>query len=150
MSFCIDTPSYRVDISTHYQSLTKTLHFISILVAKFLHWLAKPDTTLLLYQGLGPAMLKHHRHPNIGGVPSLKPSLDTTYFLWNSGKILWFCKIHWFSKGKRCLDDIVLQFLKTWVLLKRQSFQSSRTTSQNPFFFPNHDFVLPKFFKTTE
>jgi hypothetical protein len=25
-------------------------------VAKFLHWLAKPNTTLLLYQGLG--------HPN--------------------------------------------------------------------------------------
>jgi hypothetical protein len=33
--------------------------FISIRVAKFLHWLAKPNTTLLLYQGLGPTMLGH-------------------------------------------------------------------------------------------
>jgi hypothetical protein len=32
---------------------------ISIRVAKFLRWLAKPTTTLLLYQGLGPAMLGH-------------------------------------------------------------------------------------------
>jgi len=38
-------------------------------VAKFLHWLATPNTTLLLYQGLGPAMLGHQRRPTIGGVP---------------------------------------------------------------------------------
>ena len=41
---------------------------ISIKVAKFLHWLATPNTTLLLYQGLGPAMLGHQRRPTIGGV----------------------------------------------------------------------------------
>ena len=44
------------------------LGFISIKVAKFLHWLAAPNTTLLLYQGLGPAMLGHQRRPTIGGV----------------------------------------------------------------------------------
>jgi hypothetical protein len=35
------------------------LGFLSILVPKLLHWLAKPNTTLL-HQGLGLAMLKHH------------------------------------------------------------------------------------------
>ena len=37
------------------------LGFISIRVAEFLRWLAKPITTLLLYPGLGPAMLRQHR-----------------------------------------------------------------------------------------
>jgi len=96
MSFCVDTPSYRVDISKHYQSHTKTFHFISILVAKFLPSLTQPSSFIRAWD-LQVAMLKHHRHPNIGRVPSLKPSLDTKYFLWNSRKILWFCKIHWFS-----------------------------------------------------
>ena len=36
-------------------------------MAKFLHWLATPNTTLLLYQGLGPAMLGHQKRPTIGG-----------------------------------------------------------------------------------
>ena len=39
--------------------------FISIKVAKFLHWLATPNTTLLLYQGLGPAMLGYQKRPTI-------------------------------------------------------------------------------------
>jgi len=47
------------------------LGFISIKVAKFLHWLAAPNTTLLLYQGLGPAMLGHQRRPTIGGVKKM-------------------------------------------------------------------------------
>ena len=33
------------------------LGFISIKVAKFLHWLVVPNITFLLYQGLGPTML---------------------------------------------------------------------------------------------
>jgi len=37
-------------------------------MAKFLHWLTAPNTTLLFYQGLGPAMLGHQRRPTIGGV----------------------------------------------------------------------------------
>ena len=37
-------------------------------MAKFLHWFAAPNTTLLLYQGLGPAILGHQRRPTIGGV----------------------------------------------------------------------------------
>jgi hypothetical protein len=45
---------------------------ISIRVAKFLHWLATPNTTLLLYQGLGPAMLEHHRRPTIAMRQMLK------------------------------------------------------------------------------
>ena len=44
------------------------LGFISIKVAKFLHWLVVPNTTLLLYKGLRPAMLGHQRRPTIGGV----------------------------------------------------------------------------------
>jgi len=75
------------------------LGFISIKVAKFLHWLDVPNTTLLLYQGLGPAMLGHQRRPTIGGVsfgstklhkkimPPTKKTL--VYFLsWIYGAIL--------------------------------------------------------------
>ena len=34
------------------------MSFISIRVAIFLHWFAKPTATLLLYPGLGPTMLR--------------------------------------------------------------------------------------------
>ena len=47
------------------------LGFISIKVAKFLYWLTAPNTTLLLYQGLGPTMLGHQRCPTIGEVLQL-------------------------------------------------------------------------------
>jgi hypothetical protein len=44
-------------------------------------------------------MLKHHRHPNIGGVPSLKPSLDTKYFFYGIlGRYYGFAKYIGFRK----------------------------------------------------
>jgi hypothetical protein len=59
--FCTTTPGFRCGTSLRGLRPNEILlGFISIRVAGFLRWLAKPITTLL-YQGLGPAMLRQHR-----------------------------------------------------------------------------------------
>ena len=89
--------------------------FISIKVAKFLYWLVAPNTTLLLYQGLGPAMLGHQRRPTIDGVYQviqligligLLPPIRSTDLIWSTG----FWAGRWAA-------------LCTWALLELLGFQ---------------------------